>query len=373
MRTSSTSTTQQFQESGWEDGETVPPPEMPRSGWAAHSVASARSISGLKAGTNYHYRVVAHQRRRERKPPKRHSRHSPSSRRQRSLPQRPRAAADRRRPAARLPRLRAGLGRQRGRLRRRVRPGRRARHPFGGYPEAEGPSQLLYGVHDGGIPGTGDPTNHGVDPYVATRGADGWTTKYVGIPADAPPSTVPSRSTLAEADAGLDTFAFGGPEICSPCFADGSTGIPIHLPDGEPGPGHGGARSPSPRPNRPAKSASSFSADGVAPRLRLDLEVRARRQPNGDSLDLRPRTLATGDDPRGLEDARRQHRADAPTAEGIGELDISADGSRIVVGQLVSTEARRNRYWHLYMNIGDSGHIDRPHAGHDRRGPVSTE
>ncbi len=41
--------------------------------------------------------------------------------------------------------------------------------PFGGYPNATNPSQLLYGVHNGGIPGTGNPTNNGVDPYVATR------------------------------------------------------------------------------------------------------------------------------------------------------------------------------------------------------------
>ena len=40
--------------------------------------------------------------------------------------------------------------------------------PFAGYPEAEG--RVLYGVHDGGIPGTDHPTNRGVDPYLATRG-----------------------------------------------------------------------------------------------------------------------------------------------------------------------------------------------------------
>ena len=44
--------------------------------------------------------------------------------------------------------------------------------PYGGYPYASGDagtSRLLYGVHNGGIPGTGHPTNDGVDPYVATR------------------------------------------------------------------------------------------------------------------------------------------------------------------------------------------------------------
>ena len=39
--------------------------------------------------------------------------------------------------------------------------------------------------------------------------------------------------------------------------------------------------------------------------------------------------------------------------DGIGELDISSDGSRIVVGKLVSEEGSA-KYWHLYMNVGDS-------------------
>ena len=72
--------------------------------------------------------------------------------------------------------------------------------PFGGYPEAEG--RVLYGVHDGGIPGTDHPTNRGVDPYVATRGEDGWTTEYVGIPAnDHPLAAPPSPRPSLEADA----------------------------------------------------------------------------------------------------------------------------------------------------------------------------
>ncbi len=41
------------------------------------------------------------------------------------------------------------------------------------------------------------------------------------------------------------------------------------------------------------------------------------------------------------------------TGPGIGELDVSKDGSRTIVGQLVS-EKGNARYWHLYMNIGDS-------------------
>ena len=41
------------------------------------------------------------------------------------------------------------------------------------------------------------------------------------------------------------------------------------------------------------------------------------------------------------------------TGSGIGELDISSDGSHILIGQLVS-EVGSAKYWHLYMNAGDS-------------------
>ena len=40
------------------------------------------------------------------------------------------------------------------------------------------------------------------------------------------------------------------------------------------------------------------------------------------------------------------------TGSGIGELDISSDGSHILIGQLVSEEGNA-KYWHLYMNVGD--------------------
>ena len=36
----------------------------------------------------------------------------------------------------------------------------------------------------------------------------------------------------------------------------------------------------------------------------------------------------------------------------VGELDISDDGSRIVVGELLDTDSAGNDYWHLYMHVG---------------------
>ena len=89
---------------------------------------------------------------------------------ERLLPQRPRPPADRRRAAPRLPRLRARLGRQRRRLRRRVRPGRRP-DPVRRLPAApRTPPRSSTASTTAASPGTGNPTNRGVDPYVATRG-----------------------------------------------------------------------------------------------------------------------------------------------------------------------------------------------------------
>ena len=134
--------------------------------------------------------------------------------------------------------------------------------PFGGYPEAEGPSRILYGVHDGALPGTGHPTNHGIDPYVATRGEDGWSTSYVGVPANTPYSKEAFASPVAGADAALDTFAFGGAGLCSPCFGDGSTGIPVRLADGSLVQGMAGPANPgsSAKPNMLVKKP--LSANG---------------------------------------------------------------------------------------------------------------
>ena len=39
---------------------------------------------------------------------------------------------------------------------------------------------------------------------------------------------------------------------------------------------------------------------------------------------------------------------------GVGELDVSADGQRIVVGQKTGTDAKGNDYWHPYLHIGGS-------------------
>ncbi len=116
-------------------------------------------------------------------------------------------------------------------------------------------------MHDGAIPGTNHPTNNGLDPYIATRGENGWSTVYVGIPANLPYSKS-FASTLDGADSRLENFAFGGPEICSLCFPDGSTGISVRRADGSLVQGMSGSEDQGPCANADILVKKRFSADG---------------------------------------------------------------------------------------------------------------
>jgi hypothetical protein len=223
--------------------------------------------------------------------------------------------------------------------------------PYGGAPLAESPSQLLYGMHDGGIPGTGIPTNRGVDPYVATRGQDGWTTRYVGIPANNPFAGGPFSSTLGEADAGLTTFSFSGPDICSPCFADGSSGIPVQLPDGRLVQGMAGSLDPGSGAEPDGYVRRRLSGDG----RHLIFGSTSKFEPDGNSngdISIYDRDLLSGV----THVVSKTPGGSTMTGPGIGQLDVSSDGSRILFGQVVTTDSAGNRYWHLYMNVGDSSH-----------------
>jgi hypothetical protein len=240
--------------------------------------------------------------------------------------------------------------------------------PFDGYPRAEEPLRVLYGVHNGAIPGVGGPpANRGVDPYVATRGESGWTTEYVGIPADNPNATVPFSSTLAEADPSLDSFAFGGSEICSPCFGDGSTGVPLHLPDGSLVQGMQGSI-PQPEAEENGLVMKRFSADGN----HFVFSSTSQFEPAGNDetgdVSIYDRDLSAGEtqvvstDPLGQPLACLQGTGTCHgpgDADGISELDISEDGSRVLVGQKISTDADGNDYYHLYLHVGtDPDSID---------------
>jgi sugar lactone lactonase YvrE len=233
--------------------------------------------------------------------------------------------------------------------------------PFEGHPRATGPTRVLYGVHSGAIPGVpGNPTNRGVDPYIATRGESGWTTSYVGIPATNPNSKGPFSSALIGTDPALDVFAFGGPSICSPCFPDESTGIPVRLQDGELVQGMQGTKS-QPKGTADGLVKKTFSDDGNHFVFSSTSQFADAGNNGTGDVSIYDRNLDAGTiqvvstDGSGsplscLQGAGTCH---APgDGDGIAELDMSADGSRILVGQRVSTDSAGNGYYRLYMHQG---------------------
>jgi hypothetical protein len=235
--------------------------------------------------------------------------------------------------------------------------------PFGGYPDA--PDRALYGIHSGAIPGPWNPTNRGVDPYLAIRGADGWSTAYAGIPADNPFAASPFSSDLDEADPTLTTLAFGGPGICSPCFADGSTGIPVRQDSGTLVQGMAGPEEPGPGAQPDGLVGKRFSLEGNHLIFGSTSLFAAGGNDETGDVSIYDRNLATGQtqvvstSPSGsslpcLQGAGQCHSPG--DRAGIAELDVSSDGSRIVVGQLISTDAAGNHYFHLYMHVGTNPH-----------------
>jgi sugar lactone lactonase YvrE len=235
-------------------------------------------------------------------------------------------------------------------------PGQR---PLPGFPEATDPSKLLYSLESGSIPGAGVPTSFADDPYVATRGEDGWHTKYVGIPADIG-SDSPFSSAFTAADRRLQTFAFAGPDLCDPCFGDGKTGIPVRGSDGTVIQGMAGAEDPGEDAEAKVFVRKPLSADGshliFGSTEPFESDAPALGDPAIYSRDLA--TAAThvvsktdsGANIACLEDCN---------GKGVAGLDVSADGSRVVVGQLDGTGPSGADLWHPYVNVdGASSSFD---------------
>lgn len=225
--------------------------------------------------------------------------------------------------------------------------------PFPGFPDADG--RALYGIHQGAIPGPWNPTNKGVDPYVAVRDAQAetWKTEYVGLPADQSPDKSSFSTVLGAADAGLHTFAFAGPGLCDPCFDESpETGIPVREPSGALVQGMVGANpSAGSDPLPEGRVAKMLSADGSHLVFGSKEALVAGANGSGGNLNIFDRNLTT----------KTTQLASTTTAGaaiqagmGVSELDLSSDGARVVIGTKVSEDAAGNEYVKPYMHLGSS-------------------
>lgn len=222
--------------------------------------------------------------------------------------------------------------------------------PYPGFPAAK--DRVLYATHSGAIPGPWNATNRGPDPYLATRTDNGWVTDYKGLPADLNPETGSFSSVLGEADAGLTTLAFAGPGLCSPCFTDGGleTGIPVRMPSGQLVQGMAGSLDPGVASAEPEGRVEKMLSDNGRHLVFASKYAFEPGANSGGDLTVYDRDLVAGTtqivstDPSGA----------TLTGAGISELDISSDGSRIVIGKRVGTDGAGNEYVHPYMHLGSS-------------------
>jgi sugar lactone lactonase YvrE len=203
--------------------------------------------------------------------------------------------------------------------------------------------RALFSYRFGSVPGiAGSPTTFGHDPYVATRGSGGWETRYAGLPADGMTDQTPYGSPLLGYDSNLTTFAFGGADICNPCFSDGSINIPLRRPDGLIEKGIPGGASANPGGGLVHK----YISDNGSHLVFATKEVLATGgSPTGSIYD---RNLDTGA-------VQLVSRLDNGTPMPGGQaavLDVSDDGSRIVVAVPTGTDSNGNTYWHPYLHVG---------------------
>ena len=216
--------------------------------------------------------------------------------------------------------------------------------PYPGYPSADG--RVLYSLHDGALPGVaGEPPNYGRDPYVAERTETGWASRYVGLPGGSMADQDPYGSPVIGADEQLTDFAFGGDGICEPCFEGLGTNLPLRLDGGAPQPGMTGSKAvgdSSPE----ADVAKYLSADGS------HLVFGSKEEFEFDGAGETPR-IYERDLKAGTTRIVSTDEAGATLTGSVAELDLSADGSRALVGERVSKTAG-DTYWQLYMHVGDA-------------------
>ncbi len=125
---------------------------------------------------------------------------------------------------------------------------------------------------------------------------------------------------------GSSTFAFGGPDICTPCFADGSSGIPVHLPDGELVQGMQGSIEPPTRGHLRRLGQEALLGRRHPSRLQLDLAVRADGNDSTGDVSIYDRDLAP-ERPRSSPPTPRATRSAASRARAPVMPPAMATGS----------------------------------------------
>ena len=180
----------------------------------------------------------------------------------------------------------------------------------------------------------------------------------MGLPVSGTPDPDVFSSALLSADARLDTFAFGGPDVCVPCFADGSTGIPVRRDAGTLTQGMRGSL-PVSAPVAAGEVRAPLSADGA--HLVFGSTEKLEPAGNNGALSIYDRNLDSG----GTQVVSTL--PDGTTMSGeVAELGISNDGSRIVVGRFVGKDDAGNKLYDLFMHRdGDPFSVaiaDTPHG-----------
>jgi hypothetical protein len=222
--------------------------------------------------------------------------------------------------------------------------------PFPGFPMAT--DKLLYATHSGAVPGPWHATNKGPDPYLANRTTSGWVTNYEGLPSDLNPEAGSFSSVLGEPDSQLNTLAFAGANLCDPCFTNGGlrTGLPLRLADGQLVQGMSGSLAGSvPNTAKPeGKVAKLFSADGEHLIFASKYGFEPGANTGGD-LTVYDRNLATGTTQIASTD-----QSGKPLTGAVSELDVSADGSRVLTATKTGEDAQGNEYVDPWMHLGSS-------------------
>ena len=222
--------------------------------------------------------------------------------------------------------------------------------PFPGFPLAK--DRVLYATHSGAVPGPWRAANHGPDPYLATRTPGGWSTSYQGLPSDLNPAAGSFSSVLGEADSSLGSFAFAGQNLCDPCFTSGlRTGIPLRLSNGQLVQGMSGtlAGSVDPSAKPEGKVAKYFSADGKHLLFASKYAFEPGANSDGTTLTVYDRNLSTN-----ATQIASTDQAGNPLTGAVSELDISANGLRILTATKTGEDALGNELVHPYLHLGSS-------------------